>query len=118
MQARDSKFIIFGYIPQIFLFIVNLNYIKDEIRHIKNGLLNYMMQSVWNTLNILAYFAIFCGTLVRMVTVKEVAFCRITIASASVLMTAKLLYYFRAFESTGRLISYLVKVGFLSCYAM
>lgn len=119
-NRHNRQFMTLGIMPQVFLFFVNLSYIKDEAKLISLtqqaslfgglGLLSHFTANIWNAINCLLYLAIFVGAGARILFLRELDLTRICMASASVLMAAKLLYFFRAFESTGRLISYLVKI--------
>lgn len=116
-QRHNYQFMTLGYAPQFFLFLVNLSYVKDEIKLIYInttgpgfGLLKHITSNIWNFINVFLYGCIFMGTSLRILMMRESDPSRICMACASILMAAKMLYFFRAFESTGRLISYLVKI--------
>jgi hypothetical protein len=116
-RTHNGQFMLYGYAPQFILFMVNLSYLRDECKLILStrpslflGVIPHITSNVWNAINCFLYLAICFGTGFRILLVRESDMSRICMACASILLAAKLLYFFRAFETTGRLISYLVKI--------
>lgn len=121
---KTPQFWVIGYSLNIIVFSLNLSYIKDEFRqgkHVENTKyhskrisriwwIHHILSDIWNIIDFVAFMAIFWGTLMRAILIIDTNFSRVMMSIATVLMSFKLVYFFRAFESTGRLISYMIRI--------
>ena len=107
------KFWLLGYAPQFVLLALNFSFFREEMNQWRySGVTFYehYFVDIWNTIDGFTYGFIFLGTISRILLVRDTDLSREAMACASILMTAKLMYFFRAFESTGHLIAYMVQI--------
>lgn len=107
------KFWVLGYVPQFLLLAVDLKFVWDELEQWRYGgdsLFEHFVLDIWNTFDGCAYLCILLGTVSRILLARDTDLSRELLACASVLMSAKLMYFFRAFESTGHLVAYMVQI--------
>ena len=102
------------------IFSINLSYTFDLIRIWKYHrsyhaemtfwqFLYFMLSDIWKVVEFVCCFGIFFGTILRQSQKGELDE-RALMATASVLMAFKLIYFFRAFETTGRLVAYMIQI--------
>ena len=102
------------------LFVINVSYTLELIRswhHHRTiryeiplrSFITYMLTDIWKVVDIICCFSVFIGTMFRYFSVGQHSE-RELMSVAAVLMAFKLIYFFRAFETTGRLVAYMIKI--------
>ena len=76
----------------------------------------FYFADVWNIVDLTSYSFNIVGVAIRLLNEKDTNFSKIAFAVSSVLMWLKLLYYMRAFKSTGPLVSMILQILLESRY--
>ena len=101
----------------IFLFYLELvAVLSDAATHNIIEALIFYFGDVWNTVDLTSYTFNSIGVIIRLTTEKDTNFSKIAFAISSLFMWLKLLYYLRAFRSTGPLVSMILQILFESRY--
>lgn len=74
----------------------------------------FYFADVWNIVDLTSYSFNILGVVIRLLNEKDTNLSKIAFAVSSVLMWLKLLYYLRAFKSTGPLVSMILQILFES----
>lgn len=104
------------------IFVINLSYMTEIARNwhhqydmrqqlswTRFEFIRVMLRDIWKVIDIFCTGCIFIGTVLRNAMEYRNS-ARMYMASASVLMAFRLIYFFRAFERTGKVVAYMIKI--------
>ena len=110
----NSRYYYLSIILQYFVLAFSAYFVVIEIkqsRYNKSAFLQHL-QDPWNFLDLSSQLIVIAGTLLRIIYDAETQFSKCILAVASILLWAKILYYLRAFEDFGIIVSMVFVMGY------
>ncbi len=111
---NNSRYYYLSTILQYFILAFSVYFVGIEIKQSRYNKTTFFqhLQDPWNFLDLSSQLIVITGTLLRIIYDTETRLSKCILAVASILLWAKILYYLRAFEDFGIIVSMVFVMGY------